>query len=596
MNKKQWVIPANAVLIFLCLLSFSEVGVTAPVVKGPIAKSVDEYLSRIVPYGFSGAVLVAKDERIILNKGYGMAVRAKNIPNTNTTVLSTGSITKQFTAAAIMKLEMQGKLNTADPITKFFKKVPEDKKNITLHHLLTHTSGIVDAVGADYVVAKRDETITKILKEPLQFTPGEEFSYANAGYSLLAAVIEIVSGQDYEKFLNEQLFKPAGMHFTGYRIPQWNKRVVAHWYVGEKDNGTPLEKPYPYWNVIGNGEILSTTGDMYRWHLALKGDKILSKEAKKKIFTPYLNDYGYGWDVLESDHGLLIQHDGGSGLGSSAEFRRYIDGNVVTIIFCNQSYGRRALFNVLRDKLETLAFGGKVNIPPGTIEKPFEELKPFTGNYSLSGTSGFNIEGKNNRLYLEPLGQEAIDALYFDSSTAQTIQGLHKLSVSIFKAALKGDFKPFTDILANKEKRARGVQQFIQMRIKRYQKQTGKIIDVSTVYTVPGQDEGEMIAITTVRLKGEKESIYFDLFWKEGKNVGVAPRRQPESLALPILPLESTKNEFAGYHLPLAKTIRLSFKTAKDGGVEGLTVHNDQTGQAYFTKKGVAPPTHSRSS
>jgi hypothetical protein len=287
----------------------------------------------------------------------------------------------------------------------------------------------------------------------------------------------------------------------------------------------------------------------------------------------------------------LIQHDGGSGLGSSAEFRRYIDANVVTIIFCNQSYGRRALFNVLRDKLETLAFGGKVNIPPETTERPFKDLKLFIGNYSLSGTGGFNIEGKNNRLYLEPLGQEAINALYFDSSTAQAIPGLHKLSVSIFKAALKGDFKPFTDILANKEKRARGVRQFIQMRIKRYQKQTGKIIDVSAVYTVPGQDEGEMTAITTVRLKREKESIYFDLYWKEGKNVGVAPRMRPENLSLPILALESNKNEFAGYHLPLAKTIRLSFKTGKDGGVEGLTLHNQHPKQEYFAKKGVAPPT-----
>jgi CubicO group peptidase (beta-lactamase class C family) len=364
MNKKPWFIPAKALLIFLYFLCFSKAGLTSPVVNGPVANAVDEYLSRIVPYGFSGAVLVAKDDRVILNQGYGMAIRANNIPNTETTVLNTGSITKQFTAAAIMKLEMQGKLNTSDAIGKFFEQVPADKKNITLHHLLTHTSGIVDAVGDDYVVAKRHETITRILQEPLQFTPGEEFSYSNAGYSLLAAVIEKVSGQDYEQFLNEQLFKPTGMHFTGYRIPQWNERVVAHWYVGEKDNGTPLEKPYPYWNVMGNGEILSTTADLYQWHLALKGDKIFSKEAKKKIFTPYLNDYGYGWDVLASDHGLLIQHDGGSGLGSSAEFRRYIDANVVTIIFCNQSYGGRALFNVIRDKLETLAFGGKVNIPP----------------------------------------------------------------------------------------------------------------------------------------------------------------------------------------------------------------------------------------
>lgn len=223
--------------------------------------------------------------------------------------------------------------------------------------------------------------------------------------------------------------------------------------------------------------------------------------------------------------------------------------------------------------------------PPPVAEIPFKDLKPFIGNYRQSDTSGFHIEGKNNRLYLEPLGQEAINALFFDGGTAQSIPGLHQLFVSIFKAALKGDFKPFTDILANKEKRARGVQQFIQERIKRFHEETGDITDVLAVYTVPGQLEGEMVPITAVRLKGEKESIYFDLYWKDGKNVGVAPRMQPEDLSLPILPLENKKNEFAGYHLPLAKTIRVSFKTGKDGGVEGLTVHTDQTRQEFFAKK-----------
>lgn len=570
-------------LMFLFLLGFSllvsagsnTAANSSTIKKGPIARVVDNYLNRIVPYDFSGAALVAKKGEVILNKGYGMAIRSKEIPNTAETVLNTGSITKQFTAAAIMKLEMQGKLNTNDKITKFFKNVPEDKKNISLHHLLTHTSGVIDAVGDDYVKAERDETVTKILQAPLQFSPGEEFSYSNAGYSLLAAVIEKVSGKDYETFLHEQLFKPAGMQFTGYRIPRWSERTVAHWYVGSKDNGTPLEKPYPYWNVIGNGEILSTTDDMYKWHLALLGDKILSKEAKKKIFTPYLNDYGYGWDVLKSDHGLLIQHDGGSGLGSSAEIRRYIDADVVTILFCNQGYGRRALFRVIRDKLKTLVFGGNVNIPPETELKPYPELKRFCGTYSLSGKKGFDIKWENDRLLLIPTSQEGIDVLFLgDTADAQSISNLHKLSESIFKAALKGDFKPFTGVLANKEKRAEGVRQFIEMRIKRYHQQTGKITGVFALHTLPFQLNGEPVLDTTVQLKGEKGSVYFRLFWKNGKNVGVAPLMRPESLSLPILPIKGSSDQFAGYHLPMAKTISLTFKSGSNGKIKGLIIHH----------------------
>jgi len=342
--------------ILIGILLSASILSAAEVVKGEKARRVDTYLSRLVPYGFSGAFLIAEDGEIVLNKGYGLAIRSQGTANTSETVFSTGSLTKQFTAAGIMKLEMMGKLNTHDPITKYFEGVPEDKKGITLHHLLTHTAGVVDAVGPDFVEALRDPTVEKILKRPLEFPPGQEFSYSNAGYSLLAAVIEKVSGQDYETFQRKQLFLPAGMDYTGYRLPEWDKRVVAHWYVGERDNGTPLEKLYPYWNLLGNGGILSTTEDMYRWHLALLGEKVLSLDAKDKMFTPVDNDYGYGWDILESDHGLLIKHDGGSTLGSSSEIRRYLDAGLVTMLFCNQGYGRMTLMEVVREKTEALVF------------------------------------------------------------------------------------------------------------------------------------------------------------------------------------------------------------------------------------------------
>ncbi|MFQ6039068.1 MAG: serine hydrolase domain-containing protein, partial [Candidatus Aminicenantales bacterium] len=353
-------------------------------VRGEMAKRLDEYLTRITPFGFSGACLVAEKGKIVLNKGYGMAVRSEGVPNTHETVFSVGSITKQFTAAAIMKLEMMGKLSPQDSISRFFEDVPPDKKGITLHHLLTHSAGVVPSTGPDYVPASREEVVRKILEAPLEFPPGEQFSYSNAGYTLLAAVVEKVSGKTYEAFLREHLFEPAGMAFTGYRMPDWSQKVVAHWYVGERDNGTPLEKPYPSWHLLGNGGILSTTEDMYRWHLALLGDRVLSAEAKKKIFTPYLNDYGYGWDVLRTERGLLIQHDGGSTLGSSSEIRRYMDAGIVSILFCNASFGRQTLMGVVRDKIETLIFGGDVPLPPEV--RPFnrDEFRKFEGTYTLT--------------------------------------------------------------------------------------------------------------------------------------------------------------------------------------------------------------------
>jgi CubicO group peptidase (beta-lactamase class C family) len=541
--------------------------------EGELGKKIDRYLRQITPFGFSGALLVAKDGKIVINKGYGIAIRSENIPNTSETVFSTGSITKQFTAAGIMKLEMQGKLSTDDPITKFFEKVSEEKKAITIHHLLTHTSGVINYTGMDYEKAKRDETARKTLDAPLLFKPGERFEYSNAGFSLLAAVIEKVSGKGYEEYLYEHLFEPAGMKFTGYRLPKWEKKVVAHWYVGEKDNGIPLEKPYPCWNLLGNGGILSTTENMYKWHLALKGDKILSAEAKKKIFTPFLNDYGYGWDVLETERGILIQHNGGSMLGNSAEVRRYIDADVVTILFCNQSFGGRALIWPIRDKIEILAFGGDVVVPPSVIAIDTEKLRKFEGTYSLSRTGHLKAGIENGKLTIKAEGQEAINALFFPGKDALGFfKDLNKLSVSVFEGALKGDYEPFESILKDKERRKGPVRDLIEMRIRRYKEKTGEIKEVKAFGTLPSDFGGADTVMTQVQLKGEKGSIFFCLYWRDKMNVGVGPLMGSQQISVPFLLMSGT--EFAGYHLSMAKNIRLSFDVDSGGVVTGLTIHN----------------------
>ncbi|HUU52868.1 MAG TPA: serine hydrolase domain-containing protein [Candidatus Heimdallarchaeota archaeon] len=544
------------------------------VVKGEVGKKLDTYLTRITPFGFSGALLVAKEGEIVLNKGYGLAIRSENVPNTSDTVFSTGSITKQFTAAGIMKLEMMGKLNTGDLLSEYFDNVPEDKKDIALHHLLTHTSGVVGGVGDDYEKALRDETVQKVLSEPLQFEPGKQFSYSNAGYSILAAIIEKVSEQSYEEFLNNKLFKPAGMEFTGYRMPEWTKKVVAHWYVGEKDNGTPLEKPYPYWNFIGNGGILSTTMDMYKWHLALLGGKILSSEAKTKMFTPFLNDYGYGWDVLEREMGILIQHDGGSSLGCSAEMRRYIDAGVVTILFCNQSYGREALFEPIRDKIEKLAFGGDVTFPPAVTTLNSEILRIYEGQYVLSGGGKFQVQNKGGVLLVNPDGQDAVNAMFnVKKVDAGTYDQLKSLSEKVFISALSGNFDEFGKALYDRDRMLGFLRDHIPMRLARHRERTGEIKEVFARVALPSETRGEKSAQIFVELKGEKGIIYFGLIWRNSKIVGIDAVMGIPDLSILFLPLTST--DFAGYHLDMARNFRISFLLNDGGNVTGLKLENE---------------------
>src|SRR5262245_1884520 len=225
-----------------------------------LREELDQLMTRLETYGFSGSLLVARNGKVLLEKGYGWADREHGVPFTAETVFDIGSITKQLTGAAILALEMEGKLKVTDPISKYFPDVPADKAGITLHHLLTHSAGLEDVFGGDFEEMPRDRLVKTALASKLLWPPGTRYRYSNAGFSLLAAVVEIVSGQPYETFLQERLFKPAGLTKTGYRAPKWPSASLAHGYSPEGDWGTPLDHAWapdgPWWNLRGNGGIL----------------------------------------------------------------------------------------------------------------------------------------------------------------------------------------------------------------------------------------------------------------------------------------------------------------------------------------------------
>lgn len=306
---------------------------------------IDNFLSQLQQKGFNGAVLVA-DGDSVFKKGYGFSDKENQTRSTPQTVFDIGSVTKQFTGAAILKLEMQGKLSVADPITKYFDNVPADKQSITIHQLLTHSAGFTQSLGDDYAPLTREDFITKALQSELLFTPGSRYEYSNVGYSLLAAIIEKSSGMTYEQYLNENLFKLAGMNQTGYKLPNWNETDIAAGYNGDMRWGKPNEKPWgasgPYWNLLGNGGIVSTVEDLYKWHLALLWDKILDGTAKEKYYKRYIEEgpgagsyYGYGWAIFPTPRNTwLITHNGGNGI-FFCDFLRYLDEDVNIIILCN---------------------------------------------------------------------------------------------------------------------------------------------------------------------------------------------------------------------------------------------------------------------
>jgi len=270
-------------------------------------------------------VLVVKGDERLFAEGFGLADRENETPWTTKTHATIGSISKQFTAAAILKLAEQKKLSVEDTLGTFFEGVPEDKREITLHQLLTHTSGVAEfdegLRDSDWVA--RDALVEGVLGKPLLFEPGQRYEYSNEGYSLLAAIVEQVSGKGFEAFLVEELFLPAGMKETGFLLPKYDRERLVVGYRGEERWGTMLDDMYfedgPSWLLRGNGGVYSTTEDMLRWVRALTAGTVLAEASVARLWTPYVDEsngsgashYGYGWAILKARSGdKLVWHNG----------------------------------------------------------------------------------------------------------------------------------------------------------------------------------------------------------------------------------------------------------------------------------------------
>ncbi len=332
----------------------NEVSNDAIVAAGAGAR-LDEFVESIAKdRGFSGTVLVANAGRILLYKGYGLADREAGTPILPDTAFCIGSNTKAFTAAAILRLEQMGKLTVESPISKFFDSVPDDKQTITIHQLLSHSAGFHEyhdqpGEGGDFAEISRDQALMRIFSQELRCKPGEKSMYSNSGYTLLAAIIENASGMSYEVFLRKELFKPANMTRTGFFGDKlWTAQETARGY-GEKTNGDnrPRDWPAVTWSLKGAGGIVSTVGDMFRWHIALGGNDVLTTESKSRLFKaqfPMGDDSvgeGYGWMVGKTPRGtMMLNTAGGSDFGFTAVLLEYPVEDGLIAVMSNAGEGK----------------------------------------------------------------------------------------------------------------------------------------------------------------------------------------------------------------------------------------------------------------
>ncbi|MGH7162940.1 MAG: serine hydrolase domain-containing protein [Planctomycetota bacterium] len=325
-------------LLLALLLLPTAARAVEPVVREGVGRRLDEHLQALDKEkgGFCGSALVAHQGEVLLEKGYGVMNAMAKTPMPPDAMWDWASVTKQFTAAAILKLEMKKKLRLEDSIRKHFPKAPKDKQAVKILHLLNHTSGIkTDSRENTIDWRSKDAMVRYALSLPLASEPGAKWEYSNLAYFLLAALVEKASGTDYESFCIEQLFRPAGMKeacFIGSdgldlaRVPLDARGTGVHFAYG-----TTMT-----WGYRGAGGAVVSCREMLAWDRALRADKLLSKAAKEKYYDAGLNDYALGWFVDRNHGGVRYWHSGAVGQTVTYYLRALDDDVVVALAHSEQ--------------------------------------------------------------------------------------------------------------------------------------------------------------------------------------------------------------------------------------------------------------------
>ena len=407
-------------------------------------------------YGFNGNVLVAKNGNVIYKKSFGYADYNTKERLDSNSIFDCGSIAKEFTSVGILLLKDKGKINYTDTLRKFFPELPYS--NITIQQLLTHTSGVPD--GFDVVskffdhrkIASNDDLIRLLAREKpaILFNPGEDMMYSGTGFSLLASIIEKISGQSYKTYMDEQVFKPLGMTHTmvangprtakdipgfayGFVYSDSLKKYIPADSVGDNDWMTYLS------GITGEGMIITTTGDLLKWDRALKNHSLLadttqlsmlSAQAQKKTF-PFVQ-FGYGIRVGKNDFGEYIFHNG-SYPGYISMHICYTKDDVTAIVLSNNE----SHADFIADALVAIALNKKIVLPYIHKETMIKlTLDKYVGKYMMPLTRppymvNFPVEitVRNDKLYIYPTGgnvkelkQESEGKFFFADGTDQQLE------------------------------------------------------------------------------------------------------------------------------------------------------------------------------
>lgn len=450
-----------SVLIIICALYFNSSQAQS------LESKIDKILSNQFKSNETGvSALVAKDGKIVYRKAFGKANLELDVNMTSENIFEVGSITKQFTSVSILMLLEEGKLSLEDEITKFIPDYPTNGKKITIHHLLTHTSGIKSYTSMpsfEKIIAIDETPLTFIdffKNEPMDFDPGEKYLYNNSAYFILGYIIEKASGISYPKFIKERIFDKIDMKssYYGSRTKLIKNRASGYGKTDQFVNAQYLSLTLPY----AGGSIMSTVDDMLKWQTAISTNVFVKKETINKAFTNYtLNNgdkinYGYGWSLNEINDVPTIEHGGAiPGYLSMGIF--VPSKNVYVILFSNcdcQSPEAIAL------EIAALTIDKPKFDISSTVKLSTEQLNNWVGNYEFNNEVLRFITLKEGQLFSQREGSPELFKIYPTSANSFSFEGgfisydfsiKDGKKVALFKNRINKELGIFTDKEAAKE-------------------------------------------------------------------------------------------------------------------------------------------------
>ncbi|HCZ35625.1 MAG TPA: hypothetical protein DHV26_06815 [Cytophagales bacterium] len=359
---------------------------------------------------FNGSAMVIYKGEVLLNTGYGIKNVQDKSKAYSTTIYQLGSVTKQFTATVILKLEKQKKLNINDPISKYIPEILDSNK-ISIYHLLTHTSGIYNYTDdGDFMQNKLEKPISKaeiikiINSHPVEFKAGTKMKYSNSGYMLLGYIIEAVTGKKYEDVVREMIFTPLKMQNSGFDFAHLvnNQKATGYDYIrdGIGKKTVMVDSTVSF----AGGAIYSNTEDLLKWHSALLNKNFISESIKEKLFTPYLNDFGMGWVIDKFFEKKGVFHNG-SIPGFTSNIYRIVDDNTCIILLNN--IANRNIDTITKNLLCVL-YDKPYHKPQVKTEIAFtdKDVQKYVGEYQFEGNFRMKISSQNNRLFAQRIGED----------------------------------------------------------------------------------------------------------------------------------------------------------------------------------------------